>query len=90
MVVTRSGTCLPYEISHVPTLLLDRNQQIGLGLPLQPRYERICFEREGLGESPRAELLSPDQPLLGLVSPSHRQRLTRMGHGLSFYLGALV
>ncbi|TGG96685.1 MAG: DEAD/DEAH box helicase [Aphanocapsa feldmannii 277cV] len=35
-----------YEISHVPPLLLDRNQQIGLGLPLQPRYERICFERE--------------------------------------------
>ncbi|TGH19524.1 MAG: DUF3883 domain-containing protein, partial [Aphanocapsa feldmannii 277cI] len=41
-----------------------RNQQIGLGLPLQPRYERICFEREGLGESPRAELLSPGHPLL--------------------------
>jgi hypothetical protein len=53
-----------YEITYVPPLLLDRNQQIGIGLPIQPRYERICFEKEHVAESPRAELVSPGHPLL--------------------------
>jgi hypothetical protein len=53
-----------YEITYVPPLLLDRNQQIGFGVPVQPRYERICFEKEQVGESPRAELVSPGHPLL--------------------------
>jgi superfamily II DNA or RNA helicase len=53
-----------YEITYVPPLLLDRNQQIGFGVPVQPRYERICFEKERVGESPRAELVSPGHPLL--------------------------
>jgi hypothetical protein len=53
-----------YEISYVPPLLLDRNQQIGIGLPVQPRYERICFAKEHVAESPRAELVSPGHPLL--------------------------
>jgi len=53
-----------YEITYVPPLLLDRNQQIGIGLPLQPRYERICFEKEHVADSPRAELVSPGHPLL--------------------------
>jgi hypothetical protein len=53
-----------YEISYVPPLLLDRNQQIGIGLPVQPRYERICFEKEHVADSPRAELVSPGHPLL--------------------------
>jgi hypothetical protein len=53
-----------YEITYVPPLLLDRNQQIGIGLPVQPRYERICFEKEHVADSPRAELVSPGHPLL--------------------------
>ena len=53
-----------YEITYVPPLLLDRNQQIGFGVPVQARYERICFEKEQVGESPRAELVSPGHPLL--------------------------
>jgi superfamily II DNA or RNA helicase len=53
-----------YEITHIPPLLLDHNQQIGTGVPLQPRYERICFEKEHVGQSPRAELVSPGHPLL--------------------------
>ena len=31
-----------YEITSIPPAVLDRDQQIGLGIPLQPRYERIC------------------------------------------------
>ena len=53
-----------YEITYVPPLLLDRNQQIGIGVPVQPRYERICFEKEHVADSPRAELVSPGHPLL--------------------------
>jgi hypothetical protein len=53
-----------YEITYVPPLLLDLNQQIGIGLPVQPRYERICFEKEHVADSPRAELVSPGHPLL--------------------------
>lgn len=48
----------------MPPLLLDRNQQIGIGVPVQARYERICFEKEHVAESPRAELVSPGHPLL--------------------------
>jgi len=54
-----------YEITYVPPLLMDRNQQIGIGLPVQPRYERVCFEKEHVSDSPRAELVSPGHPLLG-------------------------
>jgi hypothetical protein len=43
---------------------MDRNQQSGIGLPVQPRYERICFEKEHVADSPRAELVSPGHPLL--------------------------
>ena len=53
-----------YEITYIPPLLLDKDQQIGRGIPLQPKYERICFEKEHVGESPRAELVSPGHPLL--------------------------
>ncbi|WP_216916466.1 MULTISPECIES: helicase-related protein [unclassified Synechococcus] len=53
-----------YEITHVSPQLLDRDQQIGMGVPVQPRYERICFEKEHVGQSPRAELVSPGHPLL--------------------------
>jgi superfamily II DNA or RNA helicase len=53
-----------YEITYVPPLLLDRNQQIGFGVPVQPRYERICFEKEHVAANPRAELVSPGHPLL--------------------------
>ncbi len=53
-----------YEIKYIPPVLLDRDQQISFGVPIQPRYERICFEKEHVGESPRAELVSPGHPLL--------------------------
>ena len=53
-----------YEITYVPPLLLDRNQQIGFGVPVQQRYERICFEKDHVAATPRAELVSPGHPLL--------------------------
>jgi SNF2 family DNA or RNA helicase len=53
-----------YEITYVPPLLLDRNQQMGFGIPVQARYERICFEKDHVADTPRAELVSPGHPLL--------------------------
>jgi superfamily II DNA or RNA helicase len=53
-----------YEITYVPPLLMDRDQQLGIGVPVQPRYERICFEKEHVADSPRGELVSPGHPLL--------------------------
>jgi len=69
-----------YEITYVPPLLIDRNQEIGVGVPVQPRYERICFEKEHVADSPRAELVSPGHPLLeACISLT----LERHGHVLS-------
>jgi superfamily II DNA or RNA helicase len=53
-----------YEITYVPPLLLDHNQQMGFGVPVQARYERICFEKDHVAATPRAELVSPGHPLL--------------------------
>ena len=53
-----------YEITYIPPILIDKDQQIGMGVPIQARYERICFEKEHVGETPRAELISPGHPLL--------------------------
>jgi len=43
---------------------MERHQQIGIGLPVQRRYARICFEKEHVADSLRAELVSPGHPLL--------------------------
>jgi superfamily II DNA or RNA helicase len=53
-----------YEITYVPPVLLDHNQQMGFGVPVQARYERICFEKDHVAATPRAELVSPGHPLL--------------------------
>jgi hypothetical protein len=51
------GKALPREEGRheitppVSPQLLDRDQQIGVGVPLQPRYEHICFEKEPVGQS---------------------------------------
>ena len=74
-----------YEITYIPPVLLDRDQQIGRGIPIQPRYERICFEKEHVGESPRAELVSPGHPLLeSCIS------LTREKEGHVLNLGTIL
>ena len=58
-----------YEITYIPPILIDKDQQIGMGVPIQARYERICFEKEHVGETPRAELISPGHPLWNHAYP---------------------
>lgn len=52
-----------YEITHVPSLVRNRDRLIGIGEPVLPRYERIAFEKS---------LVAPQgQPLAAFVCPGH-------------------
>jgi SNF2 family DNA or RNA helicase len=55
-----------YEITHVPGELRRRDRQIGLGLPLLRRYERVTFEKDLLTIEgrPVAEYVTPGHSLL--------------------------
>ena len=52
-----------YEVTHVPAPVRNRDRLIGIGEPVQPRYERIAFEKS---------LVAPQgQPLAAFVCPGH-------------------
>ena len=52
-----------YQVTHVPAALRNRDRIIGLGEPIQSRYERITFEKS---------LVAPQgQPLAAFVCPGH-------------------
>lgn len=52
-----------YEVTHVPSLVRNRDRLIGIGEPVLPRYERIAFEKA---------LINPQgQPLAAFVCPGH-------------------
>ena len=53
-----------FEIKHLPPALINKDNQIGIGIPIQTKYERICFEKDQVGLSPRGELITPGHPLL--------------------------
>ncbi|WP_289020046.1 helicase-related protein [Desulfobacter postgatei] len=52
-----------YEITHVPSVIRNRDRLIGTGEPVLTRYERITFEKE---------LINPQgQALAAFVCPGH-------------------
>ncbi len=52
-----------YEVTHVPAPIRNRDRLIGVGAPVQMRYERIAFEKS---------LIAPQgQPLAAFVCPGH-------------------
>ena len=55
-----------FEITHVPAELRRRDRQIGLGVPLLRRYERVTFEKHLIAVEghPLAEYVTPGHPLL--------------------------
>jgi hypothetical protein len=58
-----------YEITNVPAPVRNRDRLIGFGEPVQPRYERIAFEKELVaptGLTPAA-FVCPGHPLLNAV-----------------------
>ncbi len=72
-----------YEVTHVPAPVRSRDRLIGAGAPVQPRYERIAFEKplvevQGL---PLAAFICPGHPLLDatldLTLERHRDLLRR-------------
>ena len=56
-----------WEILHVPTIVRERDRQIGFGAPVQKRYERVCFEGDKVDQQPVATFLYPGQPLMDAV-----------------------
>ncbi len=53
-----------FEVTHVPAVIRERDRQIGQGAPVIKRYERVCFEKDHVDETPRATLICPGSPLL--------------------------
>jgi SNF2 family DNA or RNA helicase len=72
-----------YEITHVPAVVRGRDRLIGAGDPVQPRYERIAFEKSLLTPpgQPPAAFVCPGHPLLDsvidLTVERHRDLLKR-------------
>lgn len=72
-----------YELTHVPAPLRNRDRLIGMGAPVQPRYERIVFEKSLIAPQgkPLAAFICPGHPLLDaaidLTLERHRDLLRR-------------
>jgi hypothetical protein len=58
-----------YEVSHVPAPVRNRDRLIGIREPVQPRYERIAFEKDLIAPQgqPPAAFICPGHPLLDAV-----------------------
>jgi len=52
-----------YEVTHVPSLVRNRDRLIGIGEPVLPRYERIAFEK--------SLIAPPGQTLAAFICPGH-------------------
>ena len=72
-----------YEITHVPSLVRNRDRLLGVGEPVLPRYERITFEKDLIAPQgqPMAAFVCPGHPLLDsvidLTLERHRDLLKR-------------
>jgi hypothetical protein len=72
-----------YEVTHVPAPVRNRDRLIGLGDPIQPRYERIAFEKSLVAPAGQtmAAFVCPGHPLLDatldLTLERHRDLLRR-------------
>ena len=53
-----------WEINRVPGPVRERDRLIGMGSPVQLRYERICFEKDKVNQPPVAAYVCPGHPLL--------------------------
>jgi len=72
-----------FEITHVPALIRQRDRLIGIGEPVQGKYERITFEKSlrAVPGQPLATFVCPGQPLLAstidLILERNRDLLKR-------------
>ncbi len=58
-----------YEISHVPAPVRNRDRIMGIGEAVQPRYERVTFEKDQISPDGmvQAAFICPGHPLLDSV-----------------------
>jgi hypothetical protein len=72
-----------FEITHVPAFIRQRDRLIGIGEPVQGKYERITFEKSlrSVPGQPLATFVCPGQPLLAstidLILERNRDLLKR-------------
>ena len=72
-----------FEITHVPAPVRNRDRLMGIGNPVQARYERVVFEKslQAPPGQPLAAFVCPGHPLLDatldLVMERHRDLLRR-------------
>ncbi|CAG0957360.1 RNA polymerase-associated protein RapA [Planctomycetaceae bacterium] len=74
-----------WEVTRVPARVQQRDRQFGLGHIVQPKYERICFEKHLVNQQPVAEYVAPGHPLLNSVID-----LTLEQNGTLFQQGAIL
>ncbi len=81
--VARQRETRRYEVTHVPAVIRNRDRLIGTGQAVQPRYERIAFEKDLIAPQgePLAAFICPGHPLLDatldLTLNRHRDLLRR-------------
>jgi superfamily II DNA or RNA helicase len=59
-----------WEITHVPSLIRERDRLVGDGAPVITRYERVCFEKGRIrvpGKQEIASFICPGHPLMNAV-----------------------
>jgi len=70
-----------HPITYVPGPVRERDRLIGIGEPVLPRYERVCFEKDKINQTPVAAFICPGHPLMDatidLVLERHRELLKR-------------
>jgi superfamily II DNA or RNA helicase len=70
-----------WEITYVPGPVRERDRLIGIGEPVMPHYERVCFEKDKINQTPVAAFICPGHPLMAatidLVLERHRELLKR-------------
>jgi superfamily II DNA or RNA helicase len=63
-----------WEVTHVPARVRERDRMIGIGVPIQKKYERICFEKDHINQQPIAAFVVPGHPLLESVISLVREK----------------
>ena len=77
-----------FQVTRVPASVRSREREAQVLGQVQPRYERITFEKvfvEGREGKPRAELIAPGHPLLSALIETVLER-----HGAALTSGAIL
>jgi SNF2 family DNA or RNA helicase len=82
--IVRKREARRYEVTHVPAVIRNRDRLIGTGEAVQPRYERIAFEKDLVAPQgqPLAAFVCPGHPLLDAtldLTLNHHRDLLRRG-----------